>query len=143
MQPLPDITPILKGGIVGILLSIIVALCGVIAWFIKNHVTSTSAKHTGPPREALSGEKPTDYWEKVFADIETEGNKALLAILSEHHRALMEQLGKLRARLRESNQVAALTAVKEFRAKYDQDMIAIAKMLRAIEAKIEEHERTK
>lgn len=136
MQQLPDVTPILKGGVIGVLLSIILALCGVIAWFIKSQL-SGSSKQSGPPREPLSGEKPTDYWEKVFADIETEGNKALLAVLSEHHRALMEQLGKLRARLRESNQVAALTAIKEFRAKYDQDMIAIAKMLRAIEEKIE------
>lgn len=137
MQQIPDITPILKGGIVGVLLSIILALCGVIAWFIKNQVANAPSKQTGPPREPLSGEKPTDYWEKVFADIETEGNKALLAVLSEHHRALMEQLGKLRARLRDSNQVASLTAIREFRAKYDQDMIAIAKMLRAIEEKIE------
>lgn len=143
MTQLPDITPILKGGIVGILLSIILALCGVIAWFIKNQITNASSKQTEPPRELLSGEKPTDYWEKKFAEIESDGNEALLAIITDQHRSVMEQLGKLRARLRESNQVAALTAIREFKEKYDKDMVTIAKMLRAIEAKIEEHERTK
>lgn len=130
---IPDITPALKGGIVGVLLFIVVCLVFVIGWLLKN---STLVK-PGPPREPLSGEKPTDYWERVFADIETEGNKALLQVLTEHHKTLMEQLGKLRARLRDSDQTAALKEIREFREKYDRDMIAVAKMLTAIEKKIE------
>lgn len=136
MIQIPDINPYLKGGAIGVLVFVIIGLVAVIGWLLKNNLTATS-KPGGPPRELSAGEKSSDYWEKVFEDIETEGNRALLQILTEHHRALMEQLGKLRARLRDSNQVAALSAIREFRVKYDQDMITIAKMLRAIEEKIE------
>lgn len=137
MQQIPDITPILKGGIVGVLLSIILALCGVIAWFIKNQIANTSSKQTGPPREPLTGEKPTEYWQGVLKDIETEGNKALLAVLTEHHRAMMAVLGKIRARVRDSDNTALLRRFDEYERQYKNDMIAIAKMLRAIEEKIE------
>src|SRR5689334_7920244 len=133
MAQIPDISPYLKGGIIGIMALVIVTLAGVIAWFLKNQVV------TGPKivtRELSAGEKSPDYWENVFAEIETEGNRALLQVLSEHHRGIMEMLGKLRARLRDSDNAAALQEVREFRAKYDQDMITIAKMLRAIELKI-------
>lgn len=136
MLQIPDINPYLKGGVIGVLVFVIIALVLVIGWLLKNQLSS-SPKHTGPPRELTAGEKDPSYWERVFAEIETEGNQALLHVLSEHHKTVMEQLGKLRARLRDSNQAVALTAIKDFRAKYDQDMIAIAKMLRAIEAKLE------
>jgi len=136
MLQIPDINPYLKGGVIGVLTFVIIGLALVIGWLLKNNLIA-SPKPTGPPRELSAGEKSPDYWEKVVEDIETEGNRALLQILTEHHRALMEQLGKLRARLRDSNQVAALSAIRDFRMKYDQDMIAVAKMLRAIEEKVE------
>lgn len=135
MQQIPDITPALKGGIVGILVFVIFSLCLVIAWLLKNKLEIAGPK--GPPREPLTGEKPTEYWEAVLKDTETEGNRALLQVLTEQHRSTMEILGRLRARMRESDQAATSQALKEFRQKYDQDIIAIAKMLRAIEEKIE------
>lgn len=136
MLQIPDINPYLKGGVIGVLVFVIIGLVLVIGWLLKNNLTS-SPKPSGPPRELTAGEKDPAYWERVFAEIETEGNQALLQVLTEHHKTVMEQLGKLRARLRDSNQAVALTAIKDFRAKYDQDMIAVAKMLRAIEEKVE------
>lgn len=138
MLQIPDINPYLKGGVIGVLVFVIIGLVLVIGWLLKNNLTAT-AKPTGPPRELTAGEKDPSYWEKIFADIETEGNHALLEVLTEHHRAVMEMLGKLRARLRDSNQTVALTAIREFRVKYDQDMITIAKMLRALEEKLDDH----
>src|SRR5690348_5286805 len=134
MLQIPDINPALKGGIITTLLFIVFGLIGIIAWFLKNQVAPGAPRVI--TREPSSGEKPPEYWERVFEDIETEGNKALLAVLTEHHRSVMEMLGKLRARLRESDQAVTSQIVKDFRAKYDQDMIAIAKMLRAIEERI-------
>lgn len=136
MQPLPDITPILKGGIIGVLCSIILALCGALAWFIKNHMTSAS-RLAGPPREPLTGEKPTEYWESVLKDIEKEGNQALLQVLSEQHRATMLTLGKIRARLRDSDNEVLLKRFDSFERQYKQDMVSIAKMLRGIEVKFD------
>jgi hypothetical protein len=136
MLQVPDINPYLKGGVIGVLIFVIIGLVIVIGWLLKNNLTSTPKPH-GSPRELSAGEKSTEYWERVFEEIETEGNQALLKVLTEHHKSVMEMLGKLRARLRDSNQVVALTAIKDFRAKYDQDMIAIAKMLRIIEEKLD------
>ena len=136
MTQIPDINPYLKGGTIGLLVFVIIGLISLVGWLLKNNLTS-SPKPSGPPRELSAGEKSAEYWERVFAEIEAEGNQALLKVLSEHHRSVMEMLGKLRARLRDSNQTVALNAIREFRAKYDQDMIAIAKMLRAIEEKID------
>lgn len=140
MIQIPDINPYLKGGVIGILFFMLVGCILIIGWLLKNNFVSPSKPTggaSGPPRELTAGEKSTDYWEKIFADIETEGNHALLEVLSEQHRATMEQLGKLRARLRDTDNAAALNELRGFRAKYDQDMIAIAKMLRAIEEKVE------
>lgn len=136
MFQVPDINPYLKGGIIGVLFFVIMGLIVVIGWLLKHNLTS-SPKLSGPPRELTAGEKDPEYWHEVFADIQTEGNRALLAVLTEQHKAMMEMLGKLRARLRDSDNAAALKEVKELRAKYDQDMIAVAKMLRSLEQKLD------
>lgn len=133
MTQIPDISPFLKAGAIGVMAFIICVLAGVIVYLVK-----TQGGIIGPKvvtREPTAGEKSADYWEQVFADIETEGNKALLSVLTDHHRATMEMLGKLRARVRDN--AATIEAVREFRARYDQDMVTIAKMLREIESRIE------
>lgn len=140
MIQLPDISTYAKGGVIGILAFVIIGLIIVIGWLLKNG-GSFGAKSPSPlqPRELTAGEKSTEYWERIFGDIETEGNRALLEVLSAQHRAVMEQLGRIRARLRDSDNAAALRAINELRAKYDQDSIAIAKMLRSLEQKLDDH----
>lgn len=135
MIQIPDISPFLKAGALGVMAFIVCVLVGVIVYLMKNQGVLGGQKII--TREPTAGEKPPDYWEKIFAEIETDGNKALLQVLKEDHRAVMEMLGKLRAKIRDSDQAATARAVHEFRARYDQDMIVIAKMLRAIEAKFE------
>src|SRR5687767_5726571 len=135
MLQLPDINPFLKGGLIGVMAFVIVAMAAVIAWLFKHQVISSGPKII--TREPSAGEKSPEYWEERFAEIETEGNKALLQVLREDHRAVMEMLGKLRAKLRDSDQAVALKEIRAFRAKYDQDMVAIAKMLRSIEVQLD------
>lgn len=133
MLQIPDINPFLKSGLLGVAVFVILCMAAVIAFLLKNQVTGSKVV----TREPSAGEKSAEYWEERFAEIETEGNKALLQVLREDHRAVMEMLGKLRAKLRDSDQAGALKEIRAFRAKYDQDMISIAKMLRAIEERIE------
>lgn len=137
---IPDASQFLKLGFVGAVL-----LCAYLALLIAykviaNNLTGGSGK-SGGPRELSAGEKSADYWESVFSDIRDDGNRELLAAMEKDHRAVMEMLGKLRARLRDSNQsaTAALTEVKEFRQQYRQDMISLVRLLRDLEQKLDGH----
>ena len=136
MTQIPDINPYLKGGIIGVLFFVIMGLIVVIGWLLKNNLVSSPKSSSGPPRELTAGEKDPAFWKQVFEDIETEGNQALLQVLTEQHRATMEMLGKIRARVRDSDSATLVKEFQEFRAQYRQDMISLVKMWRSIEEKL-------
>lgn len=136
MTQIPDINPYLKGGIIGVLFFVIMGLIVVIGWLLKNNLASSPKSSGGPPRELTAGEKDPSFWTRVFEDIETEGNQALLQVLTEQHRATMEMLGKIRARVRDSDSATLVKEFQEFRAQYRQDMISLVKMWRSIEEKL-------
>lgn len=134
---LPDVSQFLKLGFTGaVLLAAYLAL--MIAYKVVS-ATVVGSKNGNPrPRELTAGEKDPSYWEHVFGDINDDGCKKLLAQMEKDHRAVVELLGKIRARVRDfDNSTHALAEIKEFREQYRQDMISLVRLLRELESKLD------